>query len=231
MVQRVVVVVAAVVGMLATAAPALAHVTVNPREAPQGGFAKLAFRVPNERDNASTTQLEVAFPSEPPIPSVRVKPHPGWTYLIDRQPLPTPIQAEGGPITHAVTKITWTASGPPSAIKPDEFDEFEVSLRLPEDVDQVVFPAIQTYSSGERVGWIELATPGAEEPEHPAPVLRLIPQQPEQQTAAGDEDVVTATEVATTNRLAWIALVLGLLGLIVAVVAPLFARRRAFRQR
>lgn len=228
MVQRVVVV-AAVVGMLAAAAPAWAHVTVNPREAPQGGFAKLAFRVPTERDNASTTQLEVAFPSEPPIPNVRVKPHPGWTYLIDRRPLPTPIQAEGGPITHAVTKITWTATSPPTAIKPDEFDEFEVSLRLPEGVDQVVFPAIQTYSSGERVGWIELAMPGQEEPEHPAPVLRLIPQQPEQ-PAADDEVVATAAEVASTNRLAWIALGLGLLGLIVAIVA-LFARRRAFRER
>ncbi|MDP8932066.1 MAG: YcnI family protein [Actinomycetota bacterium] len=231
MVQRVVVV-AAVVGMLATAAPALAHVTVNPREAPQGGFAKLAFRVPNERDNASTTQLEVAFPSEPPIPNVRVKPHPGWTYLIDRRPLPTPIPAEGGPITHAVTKITWTATGPPTAIKPDEFDEFEVSLRLPQEADQLVFPAIQTYSSGERVGWIELPVAGAEEPEHPAPVLRLIPQQPEQ-TAAGDEDVATAAEVASANRLAWIALIAGLLGLVVAIgaIVALFARRRAFRQR
>jgi hypothetical protein len=41
------------------AAAASAHVTVNPREATQGSYAKLAFRVPNERDNASTTQLEV----------------------------------------------------------------------------------------------------------------------------------------------------------------------------
>lgn len=227
-------VVAAVVGLLATAVPALAHVTVNPREAPQGGFAKLAFRVPNERDDASTTQVEVSFPAEHPIPSVRVKPHPGWTYLVDRQPLPAPIPAEGGPITHAVTKITWTATGEPTAIKPDEFDEFEVSLRLPQDADQVVFPAIQTYSSGERVGWIELAIPGAEEPEHPAPVLRLLPQQAEQtqaeQTAADTEDVATAAEVASANRLAWIALGLGLLGVIVAIVA-LLPRLRASRQR
>ena len=35
--------------------PASAHVTVNPREAVQGGYAKLAFRVPNEKAGASTT--------------------------------------------------------------------------------------------------------------------------------------------------------------------------------
>jgi len=50
----------AAVVLLATALPAAAHVTVNPKEANQGGFAKLAFRVPNERDKP-TTKLEVAF--------------------------------------------------------------------------------------------------------------------------------------------------------------------------
>ncbi len=224
MLHRVVVVVVAVVGMWAAALPALAHVTVNPREATQGGFAKLAFRVPTERDNASTTQLEVAFPAEHPIPSVRVKPRPGWTYVIDRQPLAAPIPAEEGPITHYVTKITWTATGPPTEIKPDEFDEFEVSLRLPQDVDQLVFPAIQTYSSGERVGWIELPAPGAEEPEHPAPILRLLPQQAEQ-APADTEDAPTSAEVTSANRLALIALGLALLALIVAIVAPLSLRR------
>jgi len=36
-----------------------AHVTVNPGEAPKGGFAKLAFRVPNERPDSGTTTLDV----------------------------------------------------------------------------------------------------------------------------------------------------------------------------
>lgn len=222
--HRLLLVVATVVGMFAAAVPASAHVTVNPREATQGGFAKLAFRVPTERDNASTTQLEAAFPAEHPIPTVRVKPHPGWTYVVDRQPLAAPIPGEGGPTTHFVTKITWTATGPPTEIKPDEFDEFEVSLRLPEDVDQLVFPAIQTYSSGERVGWIELPAPGAEEPEHPAPILRLLPQQAELPPAEV-EDVPTAAEATSANRLALIALGLALLALIVAIVAPLSLRR------
>src|SRR3712207_8798162 len=52
-------------------------VTVNPREIPGGGYAKLAFRVPNERDNAGTTKLEINFPAEHPFASVSVRPQPG----------------------------------------------------------------------------------------------------------------------------------------------------------
>jgi MYXO-CTERM domain-containing protein len=48
---------AAVIGAIGFAGAASAHVTVNPGEATQGGFTKIAFRVPNERDNASTAGL------------------------------------------------------------------------------------------------------------------------------------------------------------------------------
>ncbi len=53
--------VVAVALTLGVAAPAAAHVTVEPRDAVQGGYARVAFRVPNERDNASTTRVEVRF--------------------------------------------------------------------------------------------------------------------------------------------------------------------------
>src|SRR5689334_9019809 len=48
--------------VLVVAGPAAAHVTVNPSNATQGGFAKLTFRVPNEKDDATTTTLEVNLP-------------------------------------------------------------------------------------------------------------------------------------------------------------------------
>jgi uncharacterized protein YcnI len=50
---------------LVVAAPmADAHVTVKPGEAPKGGFAKLAFRVPNERPDSGTTTPEVNLPED-----------------------------------------------------------------------------------------------------------------------------------------------------------------------
>src|SRR4051812_32127108 len=65
--------------VLATALPgvAQAHVTVQ-GEAEGGGFSVVAFRVPNERDDASTTRLRVILPQDQPIGSVQTTAVPGW---------------------------------------------------------------------------------------------------------------------------------------------------------
>jgi periplasmic copper chaperone A len=160
---------AVVVGM----GPAWAHVTVNPSQAVQGGFAKLTFRVPNEKDNASTTRLEVVIPTDAPIAFVAVKPVPGWTATTETTKLAQPIKSDDGEVTEAVSKITWTASGADTAIKSGQFQEFDVSAGPLPKVDQIVFKALQTYSDGEIVRWIEPPTAGGPEPEHPAPVLKL----------------------------------------------------------
>src|SRR5436305_15298050 len=58
------------VAVLGLAGAAQAHVTVNPNSATQGGYARIAFRVPTESDTASTTKLEVQLPANQPIASV-----------------------------------------------------------------------------------------------------------------------------------------------------------------
>ena len=50
---------AAAILALVLAPAAAAHVTVQPERAPAGGFTRLDVRVPTERDNASTTKVEV----------------------------------------------------------------------------------------------------------------------------------------------------------------------------
>jgi len=156
------------------AAPASAHVTVNPSEATQGGFAKLAFRVPNESDSASTTKLEVTIPTEAPIAFLSVRPVPGWAAAVQTTKLATPVKTDEGEITDAVSKITWTATGANAAIKAGEFQEFEVSAGPLPEVDQIIFKALQTYSDGTIVRWIdEPPANRGQEPEHPAPVLKL----------------------------------------------------------
>jgi uncharacterized protein YcnI len=187
--KALVAVVAIALGALAV--PASAHVTVNPREATKGGFAKLAFRVPNERPDSGTTKLEVSFPVDHPFQHLNVRPVAGWTYKLERQKLATPIKSEGEggeDVTDYVSKISWEGG----TIAPGEFQEFEVSGGpLPGDVDQIVFKAVQTYASGEVVRWIEEATPGGEEPEHPAPVLKLV---------AGEDEHAATTPVSDTTE-------------------------------
>ncbi|TDC57675.1 DUF1775 domain-containing protein [Micromonospora sp. KC207] len=162
--------VAAVV--LGVAVPASAHVTINPREATQGGYGRFAFRVPNESDEASTTKVEVVLPENAPVGSVSTMPVPGWTVAVEKRKVDPPVQVHGSEVTEAVAKITWTSTGD-AAVKPGQFQEFPVSMGPLPQVGTMVFKALQTYSDGTVVRWIEEPTAGAEEPEHPAPVLTL----------------------------------------------------------
>ncbi|MEW9550337.1 YcnI family protein [Nonomuraea sp. NPDC050783] len=158
------------------ALPALAHVTIQPGSAEQGGFTKVAFRVPNERDDASTTKIEVTFPADHPLAFVSVKPVPGWEVKVTEGKLATPVKTEYGDLKEAVTKVVWSGG----KIEPGQFQEFEVSMgQLPKDTQQLMFPTKQTYSSGEVVDWSEEPKADGSEAEHPAPLLKLVP-------AAGD---------------------------------------------
>ncbi|MFI1651310.1 YcnI family protein [Streptomyces avidinii] len=156
--------------VLVLSGPAFAHVGVQPvGEAAKGGYATINFKVPNERDNASTTQLEVNFPIDQPLTSVMPQDVPGWTVTVEKSKLDKPLTVHGKQINEAVTKVTWTGG----KIEPGKFQQFPLSVgKLPES-DQMVFKSIQTYDNGEVVRWIEEAKEGAAEPQNPAPVLKL----------------------------------------------------------
>jgi periplasmic copper chaperone A len=179
-------------GALALAGPASAHVTVNPSTATGGGYAKLTFRVPTESDTASTTKLAVYFPSTPAFASVSVKPHPGWSYRVSDT-------------DQHVAKIVWTADAPADGIKPGQFDEFDISLGPLPGSGSVTFKALQTYSDGSVVRWIEPTVAGQPEPQHPAPMLTLT-------KAATDPAAVAENDGDSTAPL-----VLSIVALVVAV--------------
>ncbi|WP_329385179.1 YcnI family copper-binding membrane protein [Streptomyces sp. NBC_01716] len=155
------------------AGPALAHVGVQPvGEAAKGGYATVNFKVPNERDDASTVKLEVNFPTEHPLASVSPQAVPGWKIAVTKSKLAEPIEMHGKQITEAVSKVTWTAAAG-GGVAPGYFQQFPLSVgQLPEDADQLVFKTLQTYDNDEVVRWIDAPTEGAE-PESPAPVLTL----------------------------------------------------------
>ncbi|MDO0913539.1 YcnI family protein [Streptomyces sp. DT2A-34] len=159
--------------VLALSVPAFAHVSVQPEgTAAKGGYAVVDFKVPNERDNASTTKLEVTFPTDHPLASAMPEAINGWDIKVTKSTLDKPIEMHGEKISEAVTKITWTATG--DGIEAGFFQKFPVAVgQLPEDADELVFKAIQTYSNKEVVRWIEVPQDGQEEPENPAPVLEL----------------------------------------------------------
>lgn len=173
--------------VLLIAGPAAAHVSVQPvGEAAKGGYATLNFKVPNERDQASTVKLEVNFPADHPLSSVTPQAVPGWKIDISKSKLDKPLEVHGKKITEAVSKVTWTADE--GEIAPGYFQQFPVSVgALPEDADQLVFKAIQTYDNKEVVRWIEEPAAGGEEPDSPAPVLKLTAAAEDHHGGAADD--------------------------------------------
>jgi uncharacterized protein YcnI len=171
--RRLVVFAALVVGVLALVAlPAGAHVSVTPSSAPKGGFQVLSFNVPNEEADANTVKIEVTVPTKYPIAFVSTQPMFGWTASVEKTTLAKPVKTDDGEITEAVSKITWTATG--DGLLPGEFDLFTISAGpLPTKPNKLTFKAVQTYSNGEVVSWIQQTVKGAPEPEHPAPTLTL----------------------------------------------------------
>ncbi|HEX4688716.1 MAG TPA: YcnI family protein [Nocardioides sp.] len=162
--------------LVLVAAPGWAHVTVNPDTATQGGYTALSFRVPTESDSASTTKVQVFLPQDHPLASVSVKPHPGWHAKVVTKKLATPLSTDDGPVTEGVFSVTWTPDGRQHAIAPGEYDEFDISVGPLPDVSSLTFKALQTYSDGTVVRWIDPpAAEGQPEPEHPAPTLTLVP--------------------------------------------------------
>ncbi|MFI9050639.1 YcnI family protein [Streptomyces sp. NPDC053427] len=219
--------------VLLLAGPAFAHVSVQPGTAEKGGYATVNFKVPNERDNASTVKLEVTLPTDHPLASVMPEPVPGWKVEVEKAKLAKPLEMHGEKITEAPSKIIWTADG--KGVEPGRFQQFPLSVgQLPEDADQLVFKALQTYDNKEVVRWIEPTKEGAPEPENPAPVLKLTAATEDghgggadakddakhgRTTAAGQENAASDT---TARILAVVGIVVGIAG----IGFGLFAGRR-----
>jgi periplasmic copper chaperone A len=208
---------AALVAVLALAPTAFAHVTLQPEEAPAGGFTRLDVRVPNERDNADTTKVDVQFP--PGFLSVSTEPVPGWDAKVTMRQLDKPVEQFGEQVTEEVGRITFTG-GP---IGPGEFQDFGLSLAVPDKPGTAVtFKAIQTYSNGEVVRWI-----GPPDSDEPAPQVKLTAAAAEggaAEPAAAQPAADGGDDDGGSDTLAIIALIVGIAGL-AAGLAALFLRR------
>jgi hypothetical protein len=152
------------------------------------------------------------IPTDHPIAQLLVKPVPGWTISVRTVTLSKPIVTDDGQFTQAVSEVIWSGG----QILPGQFQDFTVSADpLPDGVKQVAFKAVQTYSNGDVVRWIDLRQAGQPEPDHPAPVLTL--------TSATALAPTTQATVAgsgadgTARGLAIAALLAGLLALAAAL--------------
>ncbi|MES1212721.1 MAG: YcnI family protein, partial [Leifsonia sp.] len=180
-----------------------------------------------ESDTLSTTEIDITFPADTPIASVSLQPKAGWTGKVTTAKLATPITTDDGTIDSYVSRVTFTADDAATAIPPQEFDLFNLSVGPLPTMPTVSFPTLQHYSDGSTVDWNERSADGTE-PEHPAPTLALPAAAASPAAAAAGHG--SATPPATPSGTEWTGvagLVAGVLALIVSVIALVRTRREA----
>ncbi|KQW12573.1 YcnI family protein [Streptomyces sp. Root369] len=218
----------AAAAVLTAAGAASAHVTVHPDSYAKGATdGALTFRVPDESDTASTTKVQLFLPTDHPLLGVLVSPHDGWTAKVTDTKLRTPVKTDDGTISDAVSEITWTGG----KIGPGQYEDFDVAFgQLPDDTAQLTFKTLQTYSDGKVVRWIEEAAQGDEDPENPAPVLKLTAAGTTSATASQTSAIASKASKAsasdsTARGLGVAGLIVGVLGLAAGAFAVVRSRR------
>ena len=226
-------------GSLALAAPAAAHITTNPSEAPSDGYATVSFQIPHGCEESPTTQFRIQIP--PSVASATPAVSPNWT-IKTKEGKKDPVELHGEKITSGVSEVTYSAKTPLPA---DRLDFVYMSLKMPagEEGESIYFPTIQKCEQGE-TRWIQIPAEGESEEdlEEPAPAIVLSAAEgehggaaaehgaaPESEPASAEVDTAGATveDDSAPEWLTIVALVLGALGLVAGVAGLTAARRRS----
>jgi uncharacterized protein YcnI len=162
------------VGILgAMTGSALAHVTLEQREAPVGSTYKAVLRVPHGCDGTATTAIRVRIPEG--VIGIKPMPKPGWKLELVSGKYPRSYTLRGANVSEGVTEVRWSAGNLPDAF----YDEFVFTGAITDELKEgstIYFPVVQECEKGVH-RWIEI--PSAQknaEPEDPAPGLKLLPK-------------------------------------------------------
>jgi uncharacterized protein YcnI len=142
------------VGVLAVAGPALAHVEVSANKNTVGATdVTLTFNGEAENDAAGIKSERVVLPTGiTPADVTLVKAPAGWKVT----------QNSDG----------FTVAGKALKIGTDAVWSVKIA-KLPDGATTLDFKTLETYGNGEVDRWIELQQAGQDEPDHPAPQLKL----------------------------------------------------------
>jgi uncharacterized protein len=223
--------------VLVAPAAARAHISVHPNTVPAGAFATLDVRVPGEQAGAHVTKVDMLLPNG--FTSVAYQSVPGWNVSQVRKRLARPIQTSDGPVSQEVSQIIWTWTGPLGRVDNGQFIDFPLSVAIPEDAagKTLRFKAVQYYSNGQVVRWIETSLSDP----NPAATVNVTAKGGVIEDVAGAEagpepgHTDSAGSLASPARatggaskgLAIAALIVGALGLVAGLGAILMTRRRA----
>jgi len=135
-------------------AAASAHAVVSPPVAQSKELQVFTLSVPTEKENATTTKIELTLPSGFAIDSFAPAPAP-WKQHI---------QSTGTGDNTVIQKVTWSGGNTPS--EQDSVFQFNAST---DSSKTYTFHVRQTYSDGSVVDWT-----GPEGSDTPAPTVKAV---------------------------------------------------------
>jgi uncharacterized protein YcnI len=148
--RRLGVLLAATAVALVLSSTAFAHANVSPPVALAGESQVFTLAVPTEKEDATTTKVEMTPPEGFSIDSFA--PTPGWK---------RDVKSTGSGEETEITSVTWSGGSVPT-----EEDAFFQFLGQAKDAKSYSFAVRQTYSDGSVVEWT-----GPESSDTPAPVV------------------------------------------------------------
>ena len=161
---------------LVVSSAALAHVTLEQKEAQVGASYKAVLKVPHGCNGSATVALRVRIPEG----YLNVKPMPkaGWKLEVKRGKYAKPASLGDAKVSDGVTEVDWSGGNLPDAY----YDEFVLTGTIGDDSaagQTMYFPVVQECEKGVH-RWIEIPAAGAPAAtggqSEPAPALRLLPK-------------------------------------------------------
>jgi periplasmic copper chaperone A len=144
--------------LLAAAAPAWAHITLQDGAAAAAAVYRATLRVGHGCDGAITTGIRVTIPAG--FNGAQPMPKPGWTLATKTGTLAQPFVSHGKTYTEGVQEISWTATGPNSALPSAYYDEFVFRGTTPAKPGPLWFKVVQTCEKGSNA-WVEVPAQGS----------------------------------------------------------------------
>ena len=163
----------ATAALVAAAVPALAHVTLEQREAPVGSTYKAVLRVPHGCEGKPTNVVRVRVPEG--FFAVKPMPKAGWTLEKVIGQYEKAYDNHGAALTEGVKEVVWSGGN----LLDDEYDEFVLRGSIAGDLEvgsTLWFPVVQECPEGAVERWIDIPAEGqsSNDLDMPAPGLKLI---------------------------------------------------------
>lgn len=154
--------------IVAAASSALAHVTLERREAPAGTYYKAVLGVPHGCEGSETVAIHVDIPEG--VIAVKPMPKSGWQLSSEKGAYARSYQNHGRAVAEGIKRVSWRGG----VLADEHYDEFVFVAYLAEELEPgkpLYFRVLQECTRGSN-DWRQTPTEGSHDHlEHPAPSL------------------------------------------------------------